>query len=250
MPKIHTEMKNMTIFKILFAVCAVLEIPLIPWFLKVSRHGRCTKSQIIKTVCATLFVLAGVLACVISNNRSEYAHLIIVALLLGWCGDFLLHLPPKPPFLISGALAFLAGHLFYIYAYCVAMNHLFPEHPFWVGKEIIACLVFTATGLVAMRLFKVKLSAIYLALLPYVLMLTFMFVKAGVLGFAAVNAGLDNSITMCILLVGGAFLFGVSDFMLGVSTLRKPAPSYAYKVICIITYFMAQFMLASTIFVI
>lgn len=240
----------MTIFKVLFAACAVLEIPLIPWFLKASRHGRCTKSQILKTTCASLFVFAGVLACVISNNRSEYAHLIMIGLLFGWCGDFLLHLPPKAPVLISGTLAFLAGHIFYICAYCVAMQSFFPEHPFWVSKEIIACFILSAVGLITIRLFKVKFSPVYFVLLPYVLMLTFMFVKASVLGFASVSAGLDNCVAMCILLVGGAFLFGVSDFMLGVSALRKPAPSYAYKVICIITYFIAQFMLASTIFII
>lgn len=242
--------KMIATLKVLFAACVALELPLIPWFLKASRHGRCTKSQILKTACATLFVLAGTLACAISGNHGEYARLVMVGLLLGWCGDFLLHLPPKAPVLISGTLAFLAGHIFYIYAYCVAMRNFFPEHPFWVKKEIIACLVLTAVVLVTIRLFKVKFSVAYIVLLPYVLMLTFMFVKASVLGFAAVRAGLDNCVAMCILLVGGAFLFGVSDFTLGVSNLRKPAPSYAYKVICIITYFAAQFMLASTIFVI
>lgn len=38
--------------------------------------------------------------------------------------------------------------------------------------------------------------------------------------------------------------------MLAVNSLRKPRPSYGYKITCIVTYFTAQFLLASTIFVI
>ena len=40
----------------------------------------------------------------------------------------------------------------------------------------------------------------------------------------AVAAGLDNAVVMCILLVGGAFLFALSDMMLAVNSLRKPRP--------------------------
>lgn len=49
-------------------------------------------------------------------------------------------------------------------------------------------------------------------------MLAFMLVKAGSLGIKAVNAGLDNAVAMCILLVGGAFLFALSDMMLAVNS--------------------------------
>lgn len=153
-----------TLFKICFGIAAGLEFIFVPWFLKASKNGRCTKSQILKTICATLFVAAGVLASVIAQNRSDYAHYILIGLLFGWCGDFLLHLPPKLPFTLSG--------------------------------------------------------------------------------------GLDNAVIMCILLVGGAFLFALSDMMLAVNSLRKPRPSYGYKITCIVTYFTAQFLLASTIFVI
>ena len=107
-----------TLFKICFGIAAGLEFIFVPWFLKASRNGRCTKSQILKTICATLFVAAGVLASVIAQNRSDYAHYILIGLLLGWCGDFLLHLPPKLPFTLSGGLAFLAGRDNYSYRRC------------------------------------------------------------------------------------------------------------------------------------
>ena len=127
-----------TLFKICFGIAAGLEFIFVPWFLKASRNGRCTKSQILKTICATLFVAAGVLASVIAQNRSDYAHYILIGLLFGWCGDFLLHLPPKLPFTLSGGLAFLAGHVFYIYAYCLAMKRYFPDAPFWDKRELWA----------------------------------------------------------------------------------------------------------------
>lgn len=240
----------MTALKVCFAVSAALELIFVPWFLKASRNGRCTKSQILKTVCATLFVAAGVLASAISGNTSDYAHSILIGLLLGWCGDFLLHLPPKIPFTISGGLAFLAGHVFYIYAYCLAISHYFPGSPFWVAEELIACAVLVVVAVAALRLMGVKFSSIYIIGVPYAAMLAFMVVKASSLGIKAVNAGLPHSTAMCILLIGGALLFAVSDLMLGVNSLRKPRPSYIYKIICIVTYFTAQFMLASTIFVI
>ena len=226
-----------TLFKICFGIAAGLEFIFVPWFLKASRNGRCTKSQILKTICATLFVAAGVLY-------------ILIGLLLGWCGDFLLHLPPKLPFTLSGGLAFLAGHVFYIYAYCLAMKRFFPDAPFWDKRELIACAIIIVIGVAAIRLLGVKFSPLYIIGVPYVAMLAFMLVKAGSLGIKAVNAGLDNAVVMCILLVGGAFLFALSDMMLAVNSLRKPRPSYGYKITCIVTYFTAQFLLASTIFVI
>ena len=225
-----------TLFKICFGIAAGLEFIFVPWFLKASRNGRCTKSQILKTICATLFVAAGVLASVIAQNRSDYAHYILIGLLLGWCGDFLLHLPPKLPFTLSGGLAFLAGHVFYIYAYCLAMKRYFPDAPFWDKRELIACAIIIVIGVAAIRLLGVKFSPLYIIGVPYVI--------------KAVNVGLDNAVIMCILLVGGAFLFALSDMMLAVNSLRKPRPSYGYKITCIVTYFTAQFLLASTIFVI
>ena len=141
-----------TLFKICFGIAAGLEFIFVPWFLKASRNGRCTKSQILKTICATLFVAAGVLASVIAQNRSDYAHYILIGLLLGWCGDFLLHLPPKLPFTLSGGLAFLAGHVFYIYAYCLAMKRFFPDAPFWDKRELIACAIIIVIGVAAIRL--------------------------------------------------------------------------------------------------
>lgn len=186
----------------------------------------------------------------IAQNRSDYAHYILIGLLLGWCGDFLLHLPPKMPFTLSGGLAFLAGHVFYIYAYCLAMKRYFPDAPFWDKRELIACAIIIVIGVAAIRLLGVKFSPLYIIGVPYVAMLAFMLVKAGSLGIKAVNAGLDNAVIMCILLVGGAFLFALSDMMLAVNSLRKPRPSYGYKITCIVTYFTAQFLLASTIFVI
>ena len=240
-----------TLFKICFGIAAGLEFIFVPWFLKASRNGRCTKSQILKTICATLFVAAGVLASVIAQNRSDYAHYILIGLLLGWCGDFLLHLPPKMPFTLSGGLAFLAGHVFYIYAYCLAMKTIFsPTRRSGISVELIACAIIIVIGVAAIRLLGVKFSPLYIIGVPYVAMLAFMLVKAGSLGIKAVNAGLDNAVVMCILLVGGAFLFALSDMMLAVNSLRKPRPSYGYKITCIVTYFTAQFLLASTIFVI
>ena len=237
-----------TLFKICFGIAAGLEFIFVPWFLKASRNGRCTKSQILKTICATLFVAAGVLASVIAQNRSDYAHYILIGLLLGWCGDFLLHLPPKMPFTLSGGLAFLAGHVFYIYAYCLAMKRFFPDAPFWDKRELIACAIIIVSALRPFACSESS-SARFIGV-PYVAMLAFMLVKAGSLGIKAVNAGLDNAVVMCILLVGGAFLFALSDMMLAVNSLRKPRPSYGYKITCIVTYFTAQFLLASTIFVI
>lgn len=200
-----------TLFKICFGIAAGLEFIFVPWFLKASRNGRCTKSQILKTICATLFVAAGVLASVIAQNRSDYAHYILIGLLFGWCGDFLLHLPPKLPFTLSGGLAFLAGHVFYIYAYCLAMKRYFPDAPFWDKRELIACAIIIVIGVAAIRLLGVKFSPLYIIGVPYVAMLAFMLVKAGSLGIKAVNVGLDNAVIMCILLVGGAFLFALSD---------------------------------------
>lgn len=236
--------------KICFAACAALEIVFVPWFLIASKNGRCTKSQILKTICATLFVASGVLALIIAGNRTDYAKYIIIGLALCWCGDFLLHLEYRLPVFAAGGLFFLAGHVYYVMAYCRAISVFFPQTKFWNRQELVACAAIIVVGLVALRILGVKFSPIYFAGAPYIAMLAFMLTKAASLGIRCVAAGVENAPIICALLISGAFLFVVSDMMLAVNSLRKPRPPYIYKIICIVTYFSAQLLLASTIFVI
>ena len=60
-----------TLFKICFGIAAGLEFIFVPWFLKASRNGRCTKSQILQTICETLFVEEGIIARSIDTKRHD-----------------------------------------------------------------------------------------------------------------------------------------------------------------------------------
>ena len=76
---------------VLFGLCLVVEAICTPWYLKALWPEKCTKSLILKMVCATMFVSIGVLSMFIANNFSTYAIIMLVGLVFGWVGDYFLH---------------------------------------------------------------------------------------------------------------------------------------------------------------
>lgn len=234
------------ILNLFFAALAALEFILVPYFLDASKGGRSKKSQILKAVCSTLFLAAGILACVISGNNTDYAKYIVIGLALCWCGDFFLHPKQKNFIFIIGTLFFLAGHVYYICAYSTAISTLFPQASFWDWREFIVLILAAVAGIVAVILLKVKINSIFFVGVPYAVILILMLIKACSLGIRTVTAGLAKDTMICFLLIVGAVLFAVSDVMLAVNSISKQGQSIKYRKISIVTYYISQFLIATT----
>ncbi len=235
------------ILNLLFAALAAAEFVLVPYFLDESKDGRTKKSQILKAVCSSLFLVSGIIACVISGNSTSYAKFIVIGLALCWIGDFFLHPKQKNHIFIIGAIFFLVGHIYYICAYSTAISVLFPQSSFWDWREIlIFVLAAAAAGIAAAKLLKVKINSIFFVGVAYAAVLLLMLIKAWSLGIRALAAGVARDSAIFFMLAAGSVLFAVSDVMLAVNSITAQGQNEKYRKISIITYYISQFLIATT----
>lgn len=234
---------------ILFGLCLVVEVVCVPWYLKALWPEKCTKSLILKMVCATMFVSIGVLSMFISGNFSSYAITILIGLVFGWVGDYFLHAKPSDVYFVTGFLSFLIGHFFYIGAYVRALPKLFPDYKMLNAPELIIGAVVIVLAFIMLKLTKMKMTPKIVAfgIWLYFIILTFMFVKASALGYHQWQSGAEGGIFPFGLLTLGSLFFVLSDATLGIIIFGGQKRNYPLKIFNIITYFWGQIMLASSI---
>ena len=176
-----------------------------------------------------MFVSIGVLSIYISGNTSMYAIIMIIGLIFGWIGDYFLHAKPSDAYFVTGFLSFLIGHFFYIGAYIRTLPKLFPDYEMINGIEIAIEIFVVVLGLIALKIFNVKLNPkiLKVGIYFYFAIVTFMFVKASALGFNYYKSGAPYGIVAFILLSLGSLFFVMSDATLGIISLvvkRKTIP--------------------------
>lgn len=234
---------------ILFGLCLMVELVCVPWYLKALWPEKCTKSLVLKMVCATMFVCVGVLSMFISNNFSSYAITMLVGLVFGWIGDYSLHAKPSDVYFVTGFVSFLIGHFFYIGAYVKALPKLFPDYKMLNAPELIIGAVVLVLAFIMLKLTKMKMTPKIVAfgIWLYFIILTFMFVKATSLGYHQWQSGAQGGILPFLVLTLGSFCFVLSDASLGVIMFADQRKNYPLKIFNILTYFWGQIMLASSI---
>ena len=238
------------IYKILFAVTILAEFYTVPTFLKYYWPKKCKQSLIFKMISATLFVLCGVFAMKMANNVSSYAYLMIIGFVFGWFGDLLLHsLKDKMVHFALGVVSFLVGHIFFTAAFHHAIKTLNPEASLFAWYELVAIAVL----LVAVVIFGIckkyyqKKGPLVFVLLFYGLFLVAMFVKAMTYCATEWLDGMSDYMYPAILTAGlGAFFFLLSDGSLGI-ILMGDETKRGMRIFNIVTYFIAQILLAASI---
>lgn len=237
----------MLLIKLLFALTIALAFVFVPLFLKAMWPKKTTRSLILKMVCATLFVAAGVLAAVAAENRSSYAKWMIFGLAMGWFGDFFLHVKEKQAYFLTGLMSFLGGHLLYIGAFWLAIKSNFSEAVFFDPFEAAVFVLIFAGAVVYAARKKIHFGPALIPVASYTAILVLMLVKAGSLGIRMVLGARPAAGLICVMLVLGAVQFLVSDALLAIINFGGQKKSYRMKVVNIVTYFAAQNLLASTI---
>lgn len=239
-------------FKILFLIGVVVEVPLVALFLKYYWPDRCKQSFITKCICSLIFVLLGVFAAKETGNNTLYADYMIWGLVFGMAGDLLLHaLTTKMLPFILGVVAFLVGHIFYIIAiqraiYTTAFSSgLFVWYEFLIIAVILAVAVIYAIKVDA---FKKKGTMAY-GLLVYGAVLATMLAKAIRYVADVIAFGVDDNMAMIAVTVGlGALLFFLSDASLGIILSSDKPVKRGMRIFNIATYYTAQVLLAASIF--
>lgn len=233
-----------------FLAAIVLMIVFVPFYLVAQRPGKCFKSLVIKMICSTMFLLAGLSAMKIADNTSRFAILMFVGLILSWFGDFFLHVKNTNPVLLTGLISFLSAHLLYIGAYTRAGNILLPQYKLITMQEVILIIAIFLACLIVAKKAKMKLGHAFIPLTIYTIVIATMLIKAVFFSLRYVLSGADNAVLVAILLITGAVFFFLSDATLAALTFYPKAKSFKLKAFNIVTYFSAQLMLASTILLI
>jgi len=237
-------------FKILFGLSIFAEFFTVPVFLKYYWPKKCKQSLLFKMISATLFVICGYSAMKVAVNNTTYASLMLIGFVFGWFGDLLLHsLKDKMLHFALGVVSFLVGHIFFIAAFHHAIKTLNPEASLFAWYEIVSVVVII-TAVVIFGIFKKyyqKKGPLVFALLAYGVFLVTMFVKAMVYCGTEWMYGINDYMYPAIITSGlGALFFLLSDGSLGL-ILMGDETKRGMRIFNIVTYFIAQILLAVSI---
>ncbi len=243
------------ILKLLLTACFILFFIFVPLYDKAYWPQPTKKSLLFKMIAATMFVLIGVFGMLITHNKSEYALTMLIGLILGWVGDFLLHIPHKEEkpnmFLFyTGAAAFLIGHLVYAFVFIRATSILEGKFKLITIPEIIALFVITVVfALMLEPVFKFKYDNTFMkaVLHLYGVFLILMLIKSCKFGITYFKSGAADGLAAMILLILGGVLFFISDLTLAFRLIGNGKGSQKIKKISLYTYFFAQLSLATSI---
>ena len=238
------------LFRILLVLAIVLEFVFVPLFLKAMWPKKTKKSLALKMVCTFLFLSIGFLAVAISGNTTAFAHLMLFGLVLGGIGDYFLHASSKPAFFITGLMSFLCGHICYISAFWWVTRQYFPGVRFFNPAEITAIIVIYTSFIIYAFYKKIDFGSALVPVILYAAALITMFVKASSLGIRMASVSTPNAALICVILIGGALQFFMSDSLWANINFNGHKKNRKMKDANIITYFGAQVLLACTILVI
>ncbi len=227
-------------FIIILGLLILAQCVATPCYLVAIKPGFSKKTLLLKMLCSTIFVATGVVAALYAGNiGSLYARLLIIAFVCSWLGDVLLHFEGSIVRYIIGGSGFLAAHVLFIYAYWKTASAISGESTIISVRDIITMAALYVAFICFYFGLKLKGGKLLVPIMIYCLVLCFMFAKALDLGL--VSAGNPGGILVAV----GAFLFVLSDFMLGVSFLGNK--TYKKQLVNMGAYFPAQMLLALSI---
>jgi len=232
----------------IIAAAVVISAIFTPKFLVAQKPGISAKSRTYKMICATMFVLVGLVSMKLGGNTTAFALYMFAGLVFAWIGDLMLHISDNMVYFAFGVVAFAGAHVMYLIANRNAWTYFFPGTPYISVYEIIAVAAILGVCIAALIIKKMEMKAFMIAGLGvYGTVLSTMFVKSLTLGvsYAKMSSG---SLPAAILLIIGAFFFLCSDATLALLLFdKKNKGNFPLKCFNIFTYFSGQLMLAATI---
>ncbi|MBQ6381123.1 MAG: hypothetical protein IJJ41_05965 [Clostridia bacterium] len=195
-----------------------------------------------KIASSLCFLLTGVAALVTHPENTTYGALLLFGGALGMCGDITLDLKgiyeqDKKPFMYSGFIFFLIGHLFYQAAILLKANLSIVTILICVG----VCLVFGILNLLGEKLMKLHFGEYKLIVFLYsvILALTVAFAVA-----AMFASGFERAY---IVFVVGGVLFMLSDLILSGTYFGEGKDRPVDYFTNHFAYYASQFVIMSTI---
>lgn len=194
--------------------------------LRAERLGNKAGVWIAKPLASIGFIIAALSA---SALHTPYGIWILVALVFCFFGDVLL-IPDSKPIFLGGLVSFLVGHIIFVVAFFVRGV---DSTAFLVALPLVAVPSFIIWRWLHPHLIK---SGMVMPVTIYISVITIM-VAAGVGAFWPQR----NWLILC-----GAFLFYISDGF--VARDQFVQPGFDNKVGCLPNYYLAQLLLAASVF--
>jgi len=206
----------------------VTALVLLIFLLASEKQGRTPRGVFIKGSVSALFVLT---ALAQPHPLPAYYHRILLGLLFGWVGDVCLALPGNRAFRV-GLFAFLAGHIFYVWAFAGLTR---PED--WASPVQLILLAMSGTAFWWLRS---HVGRMMLPVIVYLVVITLMLAGAWALFRLP-----DLNATARWIILAGAFCFYLSDLF--VARQRFVAEQYLNRLIGLPLYYVGQFLLAFSV---
>ena len=191
---------------------------------------------ILKTLASLVFVYLGIYCAQLAGGGT-YAHLIIAGLALGCAGDFFLNLrfvsSKYDEMCLTGTAFFFAGHAVYIAAALISGSRVYIAA---LPMSLVLCLTIIT---ILLRKIDVKKELKPLGIIYFIIMIS-------TFSFAAGLLIMTGATEFTKLLAAGAFIFMISDILYILTQFGKIKRSW-YNAANLITYYIAQVMIALTI---
>lgn len=228
---------------IIYSIAVLLEFVFVPLFLKYSWPKRTFKSLQMKMICSALFIICAVCCISYSSNSSMYMKLLLSGLIFGVLGDLLIHVIAPVYINILGGVSFFFGHVLFI----IAFSQASPDFNVFGVPTFIAVAVILIPACIFAKLRKLKLGKLTFPVFLYATAITLMLVTAARLGIHLCAEPSANTAGIVITLVLGALCFVLSDSSLAVFMFGGENKSKPLKTFYIVTYYLAQVLLATSL---
>ena len=202
--------------------------------------GRERASFALKVAASASFLLTAILSVIFGAPDAVFAAYMLVALSLGFLGDVALGsrtvIPQYKKYVMSlGIVIFLAGHVVFSICYLT-----FAAVEWWIYLVNIvpALLIMSMTYVL-----KYKLSTAY-KVIGFFYSYTISLMLVGAIAFFQTSARVGGT----LILLGGIFFY-ISDCLLSISYFKLKVANYKIlNLIVHITYYLAQILLALSLF--
>jgi uncharacterized membrane protein YhhN len=192
------------------------------------KQGRTPRGVYIKGSVSALFILT---ALAQPHPLPSYYHPILLGLIFGWVGDVCLALPGKGAFRV-GLFAFLAGHIFYVWAFAGLTQ---PED--WASSIQLILLAVSGGAFWWLR---PHVGRMLVPVTAYLIVITLMLA-----GACAVVRNPDLNAAGRWTILAGALYFYLSDLF--VARQRFVTEQYLNRLIGLPLYYVGQFLLAFSV---
>lgn len=196
-----------------------------------------------KSIASFCFIATALAATNKNSTFIGYASLMIFGLVMGMLGDIWLdlkwiQLENKDSYLYSGFISFLVGHLFYISAIYLYSPWTAPSF----AAAVIGAVVIAVIATLMEKPLKMNYGKFKTILFLYSLVLAFTVTSS------VVTAIITRGETVWVVMSVGAILFLLSDLVLSGIYFGEGKNTPVNVVVNHTLYYMAQFIMASTIF--